>query len=180
MDLFIKTDGTAHWGARRMRCAIGRSGIVRYKREGDGATPAGVHSLLRVLYRPDRIVPPNTNLVLAALFPDDGWCNASKDASYNQQVRLPAGVSLSQASNRPISPDLDIRGLRVEEAEHRLEEFLDQAGVRGLSSVKVSHGGATGSLRSMVRERLKNHPLVKTSRPQGSTRTDGATQVELN
>tara|TARA_B100001013_G_scaffold299083_1_gene200135 strand:- start:175 stop:504 length:330 start_codon:yes stop_codon:yes gene_type:complete len=98
----------------------------------------------------------------------------------NQQVRLPAGVSLSQASNRPISPDLDIRGLRVEEAEHRLEEFLDQAVLRGLSSVKVIHGGATGSLRSMVRERLKNHPLVKTSRPQGSTRTDGATQVELN
>ena len=76
-----------------MHCAIGRSGIVRYKREGDGATPAGVHSLLRVLYRSDRIVPPSTNLVLAALLPDDGWCNASKDASYNQQVHLPHGSS---------------------------------------------------------------------------------------
>ena len=93
MDLFIKADGTAHWGARRMRCAIGRSGIVRYKREGDGATPAGVHSLLRVLYRPDRIVLPSTNLVLAALLPDDGWCNAPEDTSYNQQVRLPHGSS---------------------------------------------------------------------------------------
>ena len=97
-----------------------------------------------------------------------------------QPAHLPPGVSLSQASNRPISPDLDLRGLRVEEAERRLEEFLDQAVLRGLSSVKVIHGGATGSLRSMVRERLKNHPLVKTSRPQDSTRTDGATQVELN
>ena len=93
MDLFIKTDGTAHLGARRMRCAIGRSGIVSDKREGDGATPVGAHSLLRVLYRPDRIIPPSTNLVLAALLPDDGWCNASKDASYNQQVRLPHGSS---------------------------------------------------------------------------------------
>ncbi len=93
MDLLVTTDGTAEWGARRIRCALGRSGIAGDKREGDGATPAGTLSLLRVLYRPDRVVPPDTDLALAALRPGDGWCDAPDDASYNQQVRLPHGAS---------------------------------------------------------------------------------------
>ena len=93
MDLFVTTGGTAEWRARRIRCALGRSGIAGDKREGDGATPAGTLSLLRGLYRPDRIVPPDTELALAALRPDDGWCDAPEDASYNRQVRLPHGAS---------------------------------------------------------------------------------------
>ncbi len=93
MDLLVTTGGTAEWGARRIRCALGRSGIAGDKREGDGATPAGTLSLLRVLYRPDRVVPPDTDLALAALRPGDGWCDAPDDASYNQQVRLPHGAS---------------------------------------------------------------------------------------
>ena len=93
MDRFVTTGGTAEWRARRIRCALGRSGIAGDKREGDGATPAGTLSLLRVLYRPDRIVPPDTELALAALRPDDGWCDAPEDASYNRQVRLPHGAS---------------------------------------------------------------------------------------
>ncbi len=93
MDLLVTTGGTAEWGARRIRCALGRSGIAGDKREGDGATPAGTLSLLRVLYRADRNVPPDTELALAALRPDDGWCDAPEDASYNRQVRLPHGAS---------------------------------------------------------------------------------------
>ncbi len=93
MDLLVTTGGTAEWGARRFRCALGRGGIASQKREGDGATPAGTLSFLRVLYRPDRIVPPATDLALAALRPDDGWCDAPDDASYNRQVRLPHGAS---------------------------------------------------------------------------------------
>ncbi len=93
MDLLVTADGAAQLGARQVRCALGRSGIVGDKREGDGATPAGTLSLLRVLYRQDRIAQPDTELALAALLPDDGWCDAPEDASYNQQVRLPHGAS---------------------------------------------------------------------------------------
>ena len=93
MDLLVTTSGIAEWRARRFRCALGRSGIVVEKREGDGATPAGTLSLSRVLYRLDRIAKPDTELALAALQPDDGWCDAPEDASYNQQVRLPHGSS---------------------------------------------------------------------------------------
>lgn len=93
MDLLVTTDGIAEWGAHRFRCALGRSGVAGDKREGDGATPAGILSLSRVLYRPDRIAPPDTDLALAALQSGDGWCDAPDDADYNRQVRLPHGAS---------------------------------------------------------------------------------------
>ena len=72
-----------------MRCALGRSGIARDKREGDGATPAGAFALRRVLYRADREAPPQTTLPAGALDPADGWCDAPDDAAYNRPVRLP-------------------------------------------------------------------------------------------
>ena len=43
----------------------------------------------RILYRPDRETPPPTRLPLAALAPDDGWCDAPDDPLYNRPVKLP-------------------------------------------------------------------------------------------
>jgi L,D-peptidoglycan transpeptidase YkuD (ErfK/YbiS/YcfS/YnhG family) len=72
-----------------MRCALGRSGIARSKREGDGATPAGLWPLSHVLYRPDRLAPPQTALPVFSLTPDDGWCDDPADPAYNRPVKLP-------------------------------------------------------------------------------------------
>lgn len=93
MELVVRPDGTAVWGTHRFRCALGRGGVTHDKREGDGATPAGTMALGRVLYRHDRVAPPETKLPRAPLEPDDGWCDAPEDASYNRQVRLPHGGS---------------------------------------------------------------------------------------
>lgn len=89
MDLLVSAEGAARWGERQMRCALGRSGIVTAKREGDGATPAGAFALRRVFYRPDREPPPQTALPLRALTPHDGWCDAPADRRYNRLVTLP-------------------------------------------------------------------------------------------
>jgi L,D-peptidoglycan transpeptidase YkuD (ErfK/YbiS/YcfS/YnhG family) len=81
--------GTISFGGRTHRCALGSSGILAVKREGDGATPAGRWPLKRVLYRPDRHAPPLTGLPLSAIQPDDGWCDDPADAAYNRPVTLP-------------------------------------------------------------------------------------------
>ena len=84
-------EGTAFlsWAGQRVRCAIGRGGIRRDKREGDGATPSGRFPLREVLYRPDRLAAPPTRLALRALAEADGWCDDPADAAYNRLVRLP-------------------------------------------------------------------------------------------
>jgi L,D-peptidoglycan transpeptidase YkuD (ErfK/YbiS/YcfS/YnhG family) len=78
-----------------VRCALGPAGVkpAALKREGDGASPAGLWPLRRVLFRPDRLAPPKTKLPLSALQPDSGWCDAPDDALYNQPVKLPYPAS---------------------------------------------------------------------------------------
>lgn len=85
--------GLLRFAGMTVPCALGRSGIVGTKHEGDGATPAGTWPLRRVLYRADRLPPPVTALPLAAIAPDDGWCDAPDHPAYNQPIRHPFPAS---------------------------------------------------------------------------------------
>ncbi len=76
-----------------LRCAIGRSGIRAGKREGDGASPRGIFTLRRVLYRADRVTRPVTGLPVRALREQDGWCDAAGDRNYNRTVTHPYPAS---------------------------------------------------------------------------------------
>jgi len=83
-------DGWLELGARRLRCALGRSGVTPAadKREGDGASPAGDWPIRKVLYRPD-VGRPETALATAAIARDDGWCDDPASPAYNRPVKLP-------------------------------------------------------------------------------------------
>jgi L,D-peptidoglycan transpeptidase YkuD (ErfK/YbiS/YcfS/YnhG family) len=89
MELEVYANGRAEWNDKPLRCALGRNGVREDKREGDGATPEGLFPMRRVLYRPDRISPPETMLPCEALTPKDGWCDDPDDDNYNCQVALP-------------------------------------------------------------------------------------------
>ena len=78
---------------QRFRAAHGRGGISPHKHEGDGATPAGLLRLVRVLYRADRIKPPVCVVPVEPIGPQDGWCDDVADAAYNKPVRLPCSTS---------------------------------------------------------------------------------------
>jgi len=93
VDLVVSADGTARIGETVYRCALGRSGIKREKREGDGATPQGVWPLREVIYRADRLSRPKTALPVRAMRRHDGWCDAPGDARYNRHVTLPYPAS---------------------------------------------------------------------------------------
>lgn len=88
-------DGWMELPGRLTRCALGPVGVTPAgaKREGDGATPAGLWPLRRVLWRPDRGRTPSTRLPHAPLAEDDGWCDAPDDPAYNQPVRMPYPAS---------------------------------------------------------------------------------------
>jgi L,D-peptidoglycan transpeptidase YkuD (ErfK/YbiS/YcfS/YnhG family) len=89
MDIHVDPRGLLAWPRATVRCALGRGGVVRDKREGDGATPAGCFPLRRVLFRPDRVARPRTSLPVQAIAAHDGWCDDPGDALYNRPVRLP-------------------------------------------------------------------------------------------
>ena len=93
MDLLVSGDGTARFADRIFRCALGRGGLSDAKREGDGASPIGAWPLRRLLYRPDRLPLPATELPTTPIGPADGWCDAPDDRNYNLPVTLPYPAS---------------------------------------------------------------------------------------
>jgi len=87
--LIVLSDGTALWGDRRMRVALGRSGVRREKLEGDGATPVGLFPARELLWRPDRMPRPESRLPSRPILPDDGWCDDPTSPDYNRPIKLP-------------------------------------------------------------------------------------------
>lgn len=85
--------GWIAFGPWLLPCAIGFSGVSARKREGDGATPAGLMPLRQILYRAGRVPRPRSQLPVRLIQPNDGWCDAGNDANYNRQVRLPYPAS---------------------------------------------------------------------------------------
>lgn len=89
MNIQVFSDGALQSGDLTMTCALGRGGTARDKKEGDGATPLGCFPLRRVLFRPDRLAAPATNLLVAPLSKGDAWCDDPEHPEYNQPVKLP-------------------------------------------------------------------------------------------
>ncbi len=73
-------------------------------------------------------------------------------------------VSVSSASSdAPATGELNVIGMRVEEATERLDKYLDQAALSNQTRVRVIHGHGTGALRKGIAEFLRGHPLVESS-----------------
>lgn len=57
-------------------------------------------------------------------------------------------------------PDIDLRGMRGDEALQRVISFLDEAVMLGYKDVRLLHGTGTGALRQLIRQYLSTNPLV--------------------
>ena len=89
MQAVVYPDGRLVMGRDEYRAALGRAGIIVHKQEGDEATPAGLLTLRRVLFRADRVARPDCAVPAEPLAPDDGWCDDPDHPDYNRMVRLP-------------------------------------------------------------------------------------------
>ena len=90
-DDMVLTPQGVRFAGRLWPCSIGKGGITARKREGDGATPRGIHRIVGMLYRPDRIARPTD--WAKPIGPCDLWSDASGDADYNMMVRAPYAPS---------------------------------------------------------------------------------------
>ena len=89
------------------------------------------------------------------------------------------GVYLGRAPRKPANADLDLRGLRVDEALSRVDEALNDAALDGAGTVRIIHGKGTGALRQAIREYLGGHPLVLSAQNGEGPGGDGITVAEL-
>ena len=73
----------------KLKCAIGKSGIVSTKKEGDLATPKGTFKLGDLYYRKDRNKSLKCKIKKIIIKKNMGWCDDSKSTKYNQKINFP-------------------------------------------------------------------------------------------
>ncbi len=96
-----------------------------------------------------------------------------------QETREPNAYAFPSLMSH-VSPELDLRGLTVDEALLLIDQRIDQAARAGVGELRIIHGKGTGTLRRAVREMLKRHALVRrhaTAEPRAGG--DGVTVVEV-
>ena len=76
-------------------------------------------------------------------------------------------------------PEIDIRGMRGDEAIARVQEFLDDATFAGVRTLKILHGKGNGILRQLVRDYLSSLDFIQsyTDADRGGA---GITEIELD
>lgn len=75
--------------------------------------------------------------------------------------KRPRGNSYSDAA-RDMSPQIDVRGMRGDEALMEVEKYLDKALMMGFQQIRILHGKGDGILRKIIRESLKKYKEVAT------------------
>ena len=106
-----------------------------------------------------------------------------KEVTFNNKKIQPksgVGKTVESRATRRAELELDIRGYTVDEGLYELDAFIDRALMSGNKVVTVIHGKGTGALKTAVRNHLRKHPSVQSSRKgvygEGE---DGVTVVEL-
>ena len=73
----------------KFKCAIGKAGIRKKKKEGDNITPKGIYKIIKIYYRDDRIKKISSKFKLIKITKKMGWCDDPKSKKYNQLIKLP-------------------------------------------------------------------------------------------
>jgi DNA mismatch repair protein MutS2 len=92
----------------------------------------------------------------------------------------PAVTTNVSAPPTGITMQLDLRGMRADEASEALDRYLNDAYLAGNQVARIVHGKGTGAVRAAVRDQLARHPLVaRFAAADQSQGGDGATEVTL-
>ncbi|RFZ84880.1 endonuclease MutS2 [Mucilaginibacter terrenus] len=95
-----------------------------------------------------------------------------------KEQRRSSNVSTGDIAS--FSPEIDVRGMRTEDALHAIEKLFDRALMMGYGNLKILHGKGDGILRKMIRQYLKKYEQVDRMEDEHPDRGgDGITYVYL-
>ena len=98
-----------------------------------------------------------------------------------QDIRRNVYSSQLTESAAQFKPEIDVRGMRGEEALYEIEKYLDKAIMMSFSSLKIIHGKGDGILRKLIRDYLKKYSQVSRMESEHPDRGgDGITYVYLS
>lgn len=97
--------------------------------------------------------------------------------SLKKKAAVSGGTAIRTVS---VASEIDLRGMESLEAVSAAEQYIDNAVMAKLKSVRIIHGKGTGALRAAVQQMLKRNKLVKSYRlGRFGEGESGVTIVEL-
>lgn len=91
-----------------------------------------------------------------------------------------ARAVVRSANASHVSPNLDLRGVRYEDAMTQVDRYIDAALLAGYPSVTIVHGKGTGALRQGITDYLKTNRQVKSFHFAAPNHGgNGATEVQF-
>ena len=91
--IIVKKTGHLQYKNLKFRCALGKAGIKRKRKEGDNITPKGTFKIPKIYYRSDKIKNIKTSVRKIKIKKNMGWCDDPKSKNYNKQIKLPSKFS---------------------------------------------------------------------------------------
>jgi len=88
MTIFLKNKQTHELDEFKFKCCIGKNGLTKFKKEGDGKTPKGIFKIEHLYFRKDRIKKPLTKLKCIEIKRNMGWCDDVKNKKYNKLIKI--------------------------------------------------------------------------------------------
>jgi DNA mismatch repair protein MutS2 len=79
-------------------------------------------------------------------------------------ARIPKGKSFQLQKAQTATGEIQLIAMRAEQAQEKLEQFIDDAVLAGYDSVRIVHGKGEGILRKVTHDYLKRHPHVTSFR----------------
>ncbi len=91
-------------------------------------------------------------------------CETKANKEKKSARSLERNSSNVSIKNREFRPELDLRGMNLEEAEFVTEKFIDDAILGHIPSIVIIHGKGSGILRSGIHALLKKNKAIKSFR----------------
>jgi DNA mismatch repair protein MutS2 len=103
------------------------------------------------------------------------------DKKERQKTKNRSSISNYDERRLNFKSEIDVRGMRGEEAITKVQDYIDDALVVGINKVRIIHGKGNGILRQLIRQYLNSSNIVKSLNDEHPDRGgSGLTIVELD
>ena len=93
MLLVLKNKETLNLDSFSFKCCVGKKGLNKLKKEGDGTTPIGTFGIGNIYYRSDRVSKPITKINCLKIKKNMGWCDDPSSKFYNKLIDIKSSAN---------------------------------------------------------------------------------------
>ena len=87
MIIHVKNKDTLIIDDFKLKCCIGKNGLISNKKEGDYFTPKGIFNLKKLYFRKERVGIPKCKINKKIIKKNMAWCDDSNHRNYNEEIK---------------------------------------------------------------------------------------------